>query len=348
MGVSVIICCHNSAERLPQTLAHIAAQEVTNGRPWEVIVVDNGSTDDTGQVAQALWPPDPPAPLRVVHEHLPGLTHARHRGLIEAKYAVVCLVDDDNWLSPDWVQVTAEIMLEHPNVGACGGFGEAVCEVSAPAWFEQIQLAYAVGPQGERPGDVTETRGALWGAGLAIRKSAWHDLVSSGFQSLLLDRRGTTLGGHGDTELCFALRLAGWRLWYEPRLRFRHFIPANRLSWDYLRRKQRGGGEAAVGLDPYYFVMKPNRRGLLLIVRHLRQTWQWQALAELARLVGKPRKLLWLFLRPEEGDQDILAIEQRIGRFLGLLQNRKVYSANFRSVRDAVWRRNSRPTNVAV
>ena len=50
-GVSVVICCYNSAERLPRTLTHLAAQRVSEKLPWEVIVIDNASQDKTGEVA---------------------------------------------------------------------------------------------------------------------------------------------------------------------------------------------------------------------------------------------------------------------------------------------------------
>jgi glycosyltransferase involved in cell wall biosynthesis len=55
-GVSIIICCHNSAKLLPQTLAHLKAQKNEANVAWEVIVVDNASTDETSRVSLSLWP----------------------------------------------------------------------------------------------------------------------------------------------------------------------------------------------------------------------------------------------------------------------------------------------------
>src|SRR5690348_8092021 len=74
LGISVVICTYNGAERLPQTLAHLAAQEDTGTIAWEVLVVDNASTDDTAEVARRCWPADAPAPLRVVGEPRMGLS----------------------------------------------------------------------------------------------------------------------------------------------------------------------------------------------------------------------------------------------------------------------------------
>src|SRR5262245_60915563 len=184
-GVSVVICCHNSAKRLPETLAHLAAQDVPVSMPWEVIVVDNCSTDGTSEVASRTWVSRVPVPLRVVKEERPGLSHARRRGFDEAQYGIISYVDDDNWLAKTWVRVAAELMEKHSNLGACGGQSEAVCEVAAPAWFNETQCSYAVGQQAAKAGDIAWTRGFLWGAGLTVRREALAQLFDGGFRSAL-------------------------------------------------------------------------------------------------------------------------------------------------------------------
>ncbi len=335
-GVSVVVCCHNSAQRLPQTLAHLAAQQVQGGLQWEVIVVDNNSADETSQVALTRWPSDAPAPLRVVPEPKLGLSHARYRGYTEANYECISFLDDDNWASPEWVQLTSELMGQYPVIGACGGFNEAVCEVSPPWWFERYKKFYAIGPQGQEAGEITWTRGFLWGAGLTIRKSAWQQLVGKGFRSVLVDRQGASLSSGGDSEFCFALRLADWRLWYEPSLNLRHFLPANRLEWSYLRRLCRGLGASSVGHDPYLWAL---RRGPKNFRERVRQTWQWQTLKVLKMLLWHHRKLLLSFCYPLEGDSDILTIESQIGRLCGLVGKRKAYDSIIQEIRQAPWRK---------
>src|SRR5215468_3703384 len=97
-GVSVIICCYNSSTRLPDTLSHLGRQNVRPSIPWEVVIVNNASTDNTTVVAHQCWPSDAPTVLRVVYEPRLGLSHARSRGLSEARYEIVSFVDDDNWV----------------------------------------------------------------------------------------------------------------------------------------------------------------------------------------------------------------------------------------------------------
>src|ERR687886_61147 len=87
--------------------------------------------------------------------------------------------------------------------------------------------------------------------GLIVRTSAWHQLIEAGFKPLLIDRTGAQLTTGGDVELCYALRLAGWCLWYEPSLHLQHFMPAGRMRWQYLRALFRSNGAASIRYIPY-------------------------------------------------------------------------------------------------
>jgi glycosyltransferase involved in cell wall biosynthesis len=267
IGVSVAICTHNGAPRLPQALLHLAAQVVPESVPWEVLVVDNASTDDTAEVARRSWPSGAPAPMRIVPEPALGLGNARRRGLAEAMYELVSFVDDDNWVTPSWVAAAYGIMAHRSDVGACGGRTIAISERPFPTWFTSFQWAYAVGQQAESEGDVTESRGYLWGAGLTVRRSAWVQLTEAGFRPLCVGRRGKSLAAGEDLELCFALRLGGWRLWYSNELLLQHHIPESRLTTSYLRRLSRGFGAANAWLSHYHMSSMSQSRVLSMMSR---------------------------------------------------------------------------------
>lgn len=334
--ISIVIPCHNAARRLPQTLAHLAAQQAPDNLEWEVILVDNASTDGTHQAALSAWPEGAPAPLRVVHEPRLGLRYAHLRGFDEARFEIISFIEDDNWVCREWLQLVAETMSQHPEIGACGGYNEAVCEVNPPGWFERFKESYAIGPQGEASGDITWTRGFLWGAGLTVRQSAWRSLVDHGFRPLLVDRQGRKLTSGGDSEFCFALRLAGWRLWYEPRLRIRHFLQAHRFAWPYLRRLYRGFGASGVGFDPYQFALQgppskhAGRMGLI---------WPPKAWATLKNLLWLRRKFPLAMFSSMEGDSTALYMEKELGRLIELLKKRGVYDRSIQEVWQASWRR---------
>ncbi|HVA84571.1 MAG TPA: glycosyltransferase [Candidatus Binataceae bacterium] len=322
LGVSVVICTYNGAARLPQTLAHLAAQENTDTIAWEVLVVDNASTDDTAEVARRCWPADAPAPLRIVHEPRLGTAYARRRGLMEAGYEIIGFVDDDNWLAANWLSVMNEIMARDPQLGALGSLSYPACEIEPPRWFERFRADYTIFTEDDLA-VVGEAHWGLFSAGMSIRKTAWLQLLRDGFDFSISGAVGSRLGRGEDSELTFALREAGWKLRIEPRLRFEHFIPASRLNWAYLRRLKRESAISTVALDAYNLPSDPGTG----MKSRLRKTWGWHALAAARALLKDPRTLVLAPLCAMEGDPAVLAYEGWRGRLTGLLRLRGKYRA---------------------
>lgn len=286
-SISVVLCCHNSARRLPPTLKHLAAVKVPPGMDWEVLVVDNASTDDTAACARTLWAgAGEPAPLRVLSEPRQGLNYARWAGIRAARGDIISFVDDDNWVDAGWLEVITEVFLTEPRVGAVGAWAEPVCDGQIPAWFERVQQLYACGPQGPAAGPVPAARGYLYGAGLSVRRAALLELDARGFAPRLVGRSGASLAGGEDSELCRALAGAGWVLWYEPRLRLRHFMPAGRLTIEYARRLSFEMGRAAVRLETARPV--PSRRRASMLLRLRPAAVLWYALRWAARATPLP------------------------------------------------------------
>jgi glycosyltransferase involved in cell wall biosynthesis len=233
-GVSIIICCHNGASRLDETVRHIAQQEVPVGIPWEFILIDNACSDNSVEVATNSWNTyNGESNFRVVAECKLGLSYARCKGFESAQYDYIILCDDDNWLSKDYVAHTYSIMRTKSFVAALGGCGKLIFEISPPPWIEFTNI-FASGEQNPWPGKVLTNK--LYGAGCVIRKSAYNKLKELGFKSMLSDRRGAQLSSGGDHELCYALAIMGYEIWYDPRLQFLHYITRERLTWDYFMR----------------------------------------------------------------------------------------------------------------
>ena len=232
-GVSVIICCHNGASRLPETIRHIARQRVPPYIPWELVIIDNGSTDASPVVARQEWQKHRvDTYLKVVAEPRLGLSYARSRGFQEARYEYMILCDDDNWLDDNYIETVYRIMSGNKDIGALGGTGKLVFEIDPPS--QELSFIFAAGPQAPESGKVPDNK--LYGAGCAIRYSAYHKMLGSGFKSLLTDRRGVELSSGGDYELCLALAILGYDIWYDDRLRFTHFITRERITWQYFER----------------------------------------------------------------------------------------------------------------
>jgi glycosyltransferase involved in cell wall biosynthesis len=257
-GVSIIICCFNSAGRLLPTLSHIAKQKVSDEVQWEVILVNNASTDDTVRKANEIWIKlNTDIPFRIINEDQAGLMYARQKGMAAAKYEFVSFIDDDNWVEENWVEKVYYILKNDHTIGACGGSSEAVFECDKPEWFMEYENNFAVGKQADETGYIENKAGILWGAGLTLRKSLWIELKMRGFKDLTIGREGKIMNAGEDTELCYAFRLLGYHLYYKEDLTLKHFIAAERMSYSYLEKLFFGFGKSNVHLNCYRVLLNP-------------------------------------------------------------------------------------------
>ena len=121
-GVSVIVCCYNSAARLPQTLKNLAEQHVPEDLLLEIILVNNTSTDDTVAVAAETWNSFEMKNMEfgIINQPQPGQMNARKKGAEEAKYECIILCDDDNWLDKNYVSLSKQLIEKDSLFGAGG------------------------------------------------------------------------------------------------------------------------------------------------------------------------------------------------------------------------------------
>src|SRR6188768_949594 len=100
-GISIVVCCYNSSERLGRTLDFIFKQSFDH--PWELIIIDNASSDNTFLVAENYKKSKPAnIPFVIAKELRPGLKNAREKGFALSSYDYILFVDDDNWLSENY------------------------------------------------------------------------------------------------------------------------------------------------------------------------------------------------------------------------------------------------------
>ncbi len=249
-GISVIICCYNSATRLPTTLKYLAVQNAGHEIPWEIIIVNNCSTDNTVDVAKEEWQKHRSnISLHIVEEQQPGLSFARQAGIAAAKYEYIIFCDDDNWLDENYLSTAYQTMQLNKNIGALGGWGTAVSDAVFPDWFPQYEGGYAVGKPLFGSGEVPQGQ-YLVGAGLVFKKSVFQQAYDQ-FPTLLTDRMGNQLTAGGDTEFIMRLLLMGYKIYFEASLHFKHFIPAERLTLAY-RDKLFSGFKSSSGVLDIY------------------------------------------------------------------------------------------------
>lgn len=236
-GVSIIICCFNSELRIKEVLEFLFNQQDLGEISWEIIVVNNGSTDNTSEVVSSEFESMPGMDCRLVYEANPGLMYARNKGIALAKYEYLLFCDDDNLLCDTYVKGVFTIMTSNNQIGACGGKGiELIRDCEKPEWFNQFKRNYAVGSQ------VTDPQLTLYGAGMCIRYSAMQEIRKNGFIPFLTGRIGNNLLAGDDSELILALRLSGYHLVASDEFFFWHLLPFKRLNRQYLGKMAVGFG----------------------------------------------------------------------------------------------------------
>ncbi len=279
VDITLLICTHNNARVLSRTLEAIADQRVRPEIAWEVLVVDNNCTDETADLVRSFQNDRRIPVVRQLGESRQGVGYARRLGLTLSRGNLVAFVDDDCFLEADWVDRAVEFAAAHPRAGAFGGRNELEWEQTATDLCVAYGASLARQDFGAEPLRMSARGKRLpCGAGLVLRRDA---LLQSGYLegALLVGRDPVRLGAGEDTEIALHVRRAGWEVWYNPRLRLRHFIPAWRMSIPYLCRLHRGFGRAEVYLQT---LARHRRLTLLSLVRGL----GW-SVAELGRVIAR-------------------------------------------------------------
>jgi len=235
LQASVIICTYSPRR---QTIARALDALQEQSEPvaqWELIVVDNNSAPPVSDWLDLSWHPHG----RIVQERQQGLTHARMKGIAEARSSLIIFVDDDNVLSPTYIREAIRIGEQHGFLGAWGGACYGEYETPPPQWLMPHMSFVA----------VKDCREVIWsneyfrddatpmGAGMCIRKAVAEQYVATVSQDALrrsLDRRGNDLAGCGDFDMAMTAIDAGLGVGRFPQLRLTHLISNVRMTEPYI------------------------------------------------------------------------------------------------------------------
>lgn len=214
---------------------------------WEVIVIDNNSTDNTAKVVQDYqfnWPKE--YPLRYYFEPTQGIAFARRCAIKKAQGSLIGFLDDDNLPTHNWVYEAHCFGQLHPQAGAYGSQVHGEYESEPPENFQRIACFLAIVERGKEPFRYSLRNGLLpVGAGLVIRKQAWIDCVPD--RPFFKGVCTTSLLSKGeDLETLSYIIQAGWEIWHNPQMCIYHHIPHWRLEKRYLAKLLRG-----IGLSRY-------------------------------------------------------------------------------------------------
>jgi len=234
--ISVIICTYNRAESLQETIAGLASLTGAGTESWELIVADNGSTDDT-RAAVELMRRRTGLPLLYLFEGRRGKSFALNAAVERAGGDIVAFTDDDVSLHPDWL-VEIRAAFAQFDCAAIGGRILPVWPFPPPAWYsiqgpDRLARAIVEFDFGETPFLLTVPP---FGANMAFRRSVFaeHGL----FRTDLGPRPGRKrVGGGGeDTEFCRRILARDVVILYAPRVLVYHPVEAQRMTREYFKQ----------------------------------------------------------------------------------------------------------------
>jgi glucosyl-dolichyl phosphate glucuronosyltransferase len=240
--ISVIICTYNRYESLARTLEGLAQLRVPPELMWELIIIDNNSSDQTLETVKSFMSRDAALRLKYVFEPVPGLSQARNRGIRESQGTILAFLDDDVIVARDWlIEVRNAFQQYDP---ACVGGRVLLRENSPrPSWWD---AAYD-GPVGKFDR----------GTSTIIYEESYEGLVGIGanimFNRIAFEKYGlfrTDLGkkvnhltSGEDSEMVQRLKKQKQRIIYYPNALVYHCPSAERFSKRYLRQHFHGLGQ---------------------------------------------------------------------------------------------------------
>jgi glycosyltransferase involved in cell wall biosynthesis len=235
--ITVAIQTYNRSAILAETLKSLCDLCCPEATEYEILVVDNSSTDGTPQVIQEYRHVLAPR-LRSVFEPRQGLSHARNRALQEAKGDIVSFIDDDVIVHPDWLKAVAAAFEEHA-AAVVGGRSYLIFQSERPAWLpEPYEFYLSRLDYGDRV--IVGTDRDLYGLNFSVRRDM--ALQVGGFNPDL-GRCGLVSFHSGEeSDLLRRIRACGGAVVYEPRAIVGHIVLPERLTRKWFLRRAFAAG----------------------------------------------------------------------------------------------------------
>jgi glycosyltransferase involved in cell wall biosynthesis len=230
--ISAVICTYNRAAYLRKALRSLIEQTLDPSQ-YEILVIDNASTDDTRSVVESERSARPE--LRYVHEPTVGVSRARNAGWRNARAEYVAYLDDDAIADPPWLErMLGFLESTEPRPGAVGGRIEPIWERPRPAWLsDDMARALTVVDWSDRP--------------IALEPHQWIVAANIGFPRRILEeiggfkvdlgRQGSRLLSNEENYMRIQIEELGHICYYHPEIVVKHHMHASRITQSWLKRR---------------------------------------------------------------------------------------------------------------
>jgi len=264
--ISVIVCTYNGEKRVLRTLDALVQQNFPK-ETYEIVVVDNNSSDGSAEVVQGFIGKHKTLRIKYCFESQQGQSHARNKGIQEAKGEILAFTDDDGVPDENWLKELYKIYQEEENVGCVGGKVILDLPKVLPEWYQkELGRNYLAGfdLRVDFPLEVNHVYSFPYGVNISFLKKA---LLGVGLFDPTLGKVGGEALTGDETDRCLALHQKNWRIFYQPKAMVHHVINPERISkayfkkmacvsgylrviWDY---KETNGSRRAIKRFRYFF-----------------------------------------------------------------------------------------------
>lgn len=230
MNVSVVICTYNRSFHLRNVLATVFSQTVLEEIRWDIVVIDNNSSDNTPEIVKELAGVAPVA-LRYFREEQQGISHARNRGVREASGDYLVFIDDDALAAQGWLAAICRTMAE-TGCDCCGGRIHLKPDKPLPLWLKP-ELWGFLGYLDY--GDTIRVLNTeyLFSGNMGLRKGVFETIRLFDPE---LGRKEKALTGGEEIDMQQRLRAAGGTFVYQPDALVYHVIGEWKLTKSYFRK----------------------------------------------------------------------------------------------------------------
>ena len=247
--LTLLVCTYNRADDLADLLQTALSQQTDGTFTYEVLVVDNNSTDGTRRVVDEFVARGH-TNLRYLFEPRQGKSHALNTGLDAIRTPLYTIADDDFVLPPEWVQRIVDVFRSRPDVSFVSGKVLPYWQSTVPSWLSQDHWsAVALADYGDREFEAS-SRNPVCLLACSFRLA---DVRAAGGYAAALGVSARQVGGVEDLEILQRLWKSGHRGVYVPTISFQHKVGASRLTKRYHRRWHAGHGRFYAALrDPAF------------------------------------------------------------------------------------------------
>jgi glycosyltransferase involved in cell wall biosynthesis len=230
--LSIIICTYNREKYIYNALKSIATQAYPCSQ-YELIVINNNSTDKTEETCQKFEQDFPAVDFHYHIEYQQGLSYARNRGIKESKGDIIIYLDDDIELFPNFLEEYDNFFKQYPDAIGAGGRVIPRFEGEEPKWISKITRKLLGGAL-DLGSKIKPFKSGKYpiGCNSAYLSKAFKEF---GLFNTELGRKGTGLVGSEEKDMYDRFRNNGRTFYYIPNAIVYHYIPISRFSDEYFK-----------------------------------------------------------------------------------------------------------------